>query len=87
MNADGAVSDSPVTDVLTGVVADATVNRRQRIVPDEFTPCAFVVTVLRQRKPRLDILARRTGVVARWQEINVFRPAGTECARTSTVAR
>jgi hypothetical protein len=46
-----------------------------------------MVTGLRQRQPGLNILTRRTGIVTRWQEINVFRPAGAECARTSIVAR
>jgi len=53
----------------------------------EFTPGALEVTGLRQRQPRLDILARRAGVVAWRQEVDVLGPARAQGARTFAVAR
>ena len=43
MDADGAVRESAVADVFAGVITDAAVNRRQRVVPHEFTPSTFEV--------------------------------------------
>jgi hypothetical protein len=60
MDTYGTVCNRPVTHTLAGVVADTTVNRRHRVVSDEFSPCRFVVAILRQCEPGLDIFAGRT---------------------------
>ena len=73
--------------LFTGVITNAAVNGRQRIVFNQFAPCGFVLTVLGQRQPRLDILACRAGIVTGWQEVNVFGATRAQSTRTSSVAR
>jgi hypothetical protein len=63
------------------------VNRRQRIVVDQFTPGSLVLARLCQAQPRLNVFACGTGVIARRQEINVFGATCAERTRTSGVAR
>ena len=54
--------------------------RGQRIVADQQFPRAAGIAGLRQREPALDVLARRTGVIARRQQVHVERLAGAERA-------
>jgi hypothetical protein len=42
---------------------------------------------LRQRKPGLNVLARRTCVIAWWQEIDVLGPAGAQGTSALRVPR
>ena len=87
VNTDRTVGESPVTDILAGVIADPAVNRRHRVVVDEFSPGRFVITRLRQRQPGLDIFAGRAGIIAGWQEIDIVRPLRAQRPCTSAVAR
>ena len=87
MDTDGAVRESAIANVLARVITDTAVNRRQRVVSHKFTPSAFEVTFLRQRKPGLNVLARRTGVIARRQEIDVLGPAGAQGTSALRVPR
>ena len=73
VDADGLVELASIAGGLAGVVADASHDRRQRVVADELAPRGLVVTGLRVVEPLLDVLARRTGVVARRQAVNVTR--------------
>jgi hypothetical protein len=47
MDADGAVGESAVTDILARVVTDAPVDRWQGVIPHEFAPGAFEIAFLR----------------------------------------
>jgi len=87
MNAHGTVGEGTITNVFARVVTDAAVNRGQRIVVNQLTPRGFVVSILGERQPRLNILAGRTGVIAGGQKIDVLGSARAQRARTFTVAR
>jgi len=87
MNAHGTVGEGTITNVLARVVTDAAVNRGQRVIFNQLTPRALVVSGLGERQPRLNILAGGAGIIAGRQEINIFRPARAQRARTFTVAR
>jgi hypothetical protein len=87
MDTDSAVRECAIAHVFTGVIADAAVDRGQRIIPHEFTPGALEVAGLRQRQPRLDVLASRAGVIAGRQKIDVLGPLAAQRACTFIVAR
>jgi len=70
-----AVQFGPIAGVLARVIADPSVNGGQRIVPDKLPPCLLVPLRLRVCQPRLDVLAGRAGHVARWEKVDVDRPA------------
>ena len=57
----------------TGVIADAAVNGRHRVVPHQYFPGGFEFACLCLVQPSLDILACGTGVVARWYGIDKNR--------------
>src|SRR6185295_19254512 len=58
------IEELPIAGAFAGVVTRAPVYRRQRIIFHVFAPSVFVPAGLRQRQPRLNIHARRTGVIA-----------------------
>ena len=72
VNADRRVQLAAVAVGLARVVADPPVHRGQRIIPDQRLPRLAVLARLRQREPRLDVLAGRTRVAARRQERHVL---------------
>ncbi len=76
-----------VTKVFAGVIADASVGRRQRIVFDDLTPRLLKSILLHQRQPRLNVLAGGTGVVAGRQQIHVARAPGALDPGKSPVAK
>ena len=67
----GAVELGAVADALARVVTDPTVDRRQRIVRDELTPCLLMPARLRVRQPGLDVLAGGAAGVARRKQVDV----------------
>jgi hypothetical protein len=71
MDADGGIQAAAVAMRLTRVVADPAVYRRQRIVFDEFLPGRLEAAFLGEGEPGLDILARRTGMIAGRQQRDV----------------
>src|SRR5665811_1862871 len=74
----GLIEVGAVASVLARVVADTSVDRRERVVHDELAPRQFLLTGLDQSEPFLDVLARGAGVVARREQIHVHRHAGTD---------
>src|SRR5581483_11578504 len=64
MDRDRLVELGAVTGRLAGMVADAPVDRRHRIVANDGFPCGAVVAPLGMSQPRLDVLAGRAGDVA-----------------------
>jgi hypothetical protein len=75
MDRDCAVEVGAVADAFARVVADPSVDRRERIVRDELAPSLLVPTRLGMRQPGLDVLARRAARVARRKQVNVDGPA------------
>jgi hypothetical protein len=75
MDRDRAVELGAIADALARVVADAAVDRRQRVVRDELAPGVLVPAGLHVREPGLDVLARRAAGVARRQQVDVDGPA------------
>ena len=63
-----------VAGVLARVIADTPVHRGQGVVADDDLPGVAIAAGLRFAQPRLDVLAGRTGVVARRQPVHVERP-------------
>jgi hypothetical protein len=78
VDADRAVEVRAVAAVLARVVADPAVHRRHRVVRDQDPPRLLEAPALRRGEPGLDVLARRAGVVARRQEVDIDRPLGPE---------
>ncbi len=64
VDADGAVHDAAVAGILAGVVADAPVHGRKRIVAKDQLPRGTVAARLRFVQPGLHVLACRTGMIA-----------------------
>jgi hypothetical protein len=62
---DRAVEVGAVADALARVVADAPVDRRERVVGDQLPPRLLVVARLGVGQPRLDVLPGRAARVAR----------------------
>src|ERR1039457_7151066 len=73
MNADALIELHAVAGGLARVVADAPHRRRQRVVLDQLAPGRLVVARLGVVEPLLDVLARRAGVVAGRQAMDVVR--------------
>jgi hypothetical protein len=71
MDRNRAVKLGAVASRLARVIADPTVDGRQRIVGEDGVPSLLVTTGLDQRKPGLNVLARRAAGIARWQQIDV----------------
>ena len=74
MDADGRIQLVSIAAGLARVVADAAMHRGQRIVAHQCFPGLAVFACLRQSEPGLDVFARRAGVVAGRQEIDIDRP-------------
>jgi hypothetical protein len=83
MNAYRRVDIRPIARIFARVVANTPVNSRHGIVTHEDIPGLAVLAGLRQIEPRLDVFASRTGIVARWQEIEINRP--TRAYRASSL--
>ena len=73
MDGDGTVKLGAVAVALTRMVADPAVDRRHRVVLDDRLPRLAEASCRDMRQPGLDVLARRTGVVARRQHVQVDR--------------
>src|SRR5262249_37672008 len=71
---DCAVELGAVAGALARVVADAPVDRGERVVRDELPPGLLVPALLREPEPGLDVLAGRAARVARRQQVGVDRP-------------
>jgi hypothetical protein len=82
---DRGIELGAIAAALAGVVADAPVDRRERIVADEYAPSTLVLTGLDLREPPLDVLARGARRVTRREKVNVDRPfrADRPCTRTT----
>jgi hypothetical protein len=87
MDADAAVEPGAVAGVLARVIADAPVHRRQRVVADERFPGGAKLAGLGEREPSPDVLARRAGVVAGRQQIDIDGPPRAERACASLARR
>ena len=88
VDAHGLVEFAAVAGGLAGVVADAAHDGGQRVVLDELAPRRLVVAGLGVVEPLLDVLARRAGVVARRQAVDVLpgapRARSLSCSRGSS---
>ncbi len=81
MDRDRAVELGAVAARFARVVADASVDRRERVVGHQATPRQLVLAGLDVGQPRLDVLAGRTGRVARRQQIDVDGSLASDRAR------
>src|SRR3974390_127381 len=75
MNADSAVDVLPITVALARVIADPAMDAGKGIVADQRLPSVAELARLRERQPRLNVLSRRTGIVARWKQVDIDRTA------------
>jgi hypothetical protein len=64
VDADRGIELAPIAGGFAGVVADPAMNTRHRVVLGQTLPSLLETARLRVRQPSLDVLARRTGVVA-----------------------
>ena len=69
MDTDRGAELVAVARAFAGMVADPAMHGRHRVVAHQHVPGLAVLAGLRQRQPGLDILAGRTGVVARRQQV------------------
>ena len=74
----GGVERITIARAFAGVIADAAVHRRQRIVAHQRFPGGAVFARLRQREPSLDVLASGASVVAGRQQVDIDRAPGAE---------
>ena len=77
-----AVQAGAVAVALTRVVTDPPVDSGERVVRDQGPPRPLVLAVLNLGQIALDVLARRTGRVARRQQVHVDGPLGAHRPRT-----
>src|SRR5664280_242705 len=63
----------PIAGALAGVIADPPHHSGHRVVLREHVPGTFVVARFRVVKPRLDVFAGRTGMIARRQAVHIDR--------------
>lgn len=87
VNADFTVGMDAIAGAFTRVIANASMDRRQRVVDNELSPGGFKLTGLCQGQPRLDVLPGGACVVAGRKIIDVIRTPRTQRACTSAVAR
>ena len=80
IDADRFVDLGAIAGAFARVIADAPHDRRQRIVLRQHAPGALVIAGFGVRQPALDVLARRAGVIAGRQAIDIDRAA--TCARS-----
>ena len=81
MDADRAVELAPIAVRLARMIADAPVHGRKGVVAQDRLPRLAVFAGLRQIEPCLHVLACRTGVVARRQEVDIDRPLRADGTR------
>jgi hypothetical protein len=87
VDGDGAVELTAVAAALARVVADPTVDGGEGIVCDQRAPRLFVPAGLDVREPRLDVLARRAGLVAGRQQVHVLRALHAHRSRPRSAVR
>jgi len=87
MDVDGRIERFAIARAFAGMVADASVHRRQRIVFDEHFPGGAELSRLGKGEPGLDVLSRRAGIVTGGQQVDINRPPGPEGARSFRAAR
>ena len=73
VNADGAVHLLPIAAILARMIADPAMDGGQWVVRGQNAPGGLIAPRLRLAQPGLNVLAGRTGVVARRQEIDIDR--------------
>jgi len=71
MNADRAIELRPVASGLAGMIADAPMHGRKRVVAQDRLPGLAVFASLRQVEPGLHVFAGRAGVIARREEVDI----------------
>ena len=81
MNLDGGIDRAAIARALAGVIADATVHRRQRVIADEGVPGGAKLSCLRKGKPSLDVLSGRASIVAGRQEVDIDWPPAPKRTR------
>src|ERR1700720_1536204 len=69
----GAVELPPIAVGLARMVADPTMDGRERVVEDQCLPGLLKLVCLRQGQPRLDVLSRRASIVAGRKQVHVER--------------
>src|SRR5215218_9535397 len=87
VDADRAVNGRAVARALAGVIADPPHHGRQRVVLNERAPGALVIAGFGVKKPALDVFARRAGVVAGRQAVDIDRALGAPGAGLVLEAR
>ncbi|SPW25473.1 Uncharacterised protein [Edwardsiella tarda] len=80
MDADRLIGLQAITGLFAGVVTDAPMDRRHRVVGDEGLPGFFVALFLHQRQPSLDIFPSGAGMVTGWQGILIDRALAADGA-------
>src|SRR5208282_3421857 len=73
VNAYRRIELAAVTTSLAGMITNAAMNRRHRIVVDQDFPRFAIFSGLSKREPSLDIFTGWAAVVARRQEIDIDR--------------
>ena len=73
VNAHAAVEVYAIAARFARVIADASVNGRERVVADQRFPGLLEAARLRMREPGLDVLAGRARVIAGRQQIHIHR--------------
>ena len=81
VDADRRIQLASIARGLARVVADPPVHRGQRVVARQHVPGLAVLSSLRQIEPSLDVLARRTGMIAGRQQINIDGPPQADRTR------
>ena len=73
MDTHGLIQLATIAGGLAGVVTNAPVNRRHRVVFHQPQPGCFIGPFFRVIEPGLDVLAGGAGVIARRQPIDIDR--------------
>ena len=87
IDADGDIENRPIASGFAGVIADASHAGGQRIVSRQRAPGRFVVAGFGVAQPALDVLARRAGVVAGRQTVDIDRPFRAPASGVVELAR
>ena len=82
-----AIEARAVAVALTRVVTDPSVDRGERVVGNQCPPRTLVVAVLDLSQVALDVLPRRTGRVARREQVDVHRSIGPDRAGARVTVR
>ena len=73
MNAHGLIQILPIASRFTGVIADSSMNRRQRVFLHQFQPGSLEIPGLCQSQPGLNVLACRTDGIAWGKPVQIKR--------------